>query len=271
MASQKQQDLVGKLREGIKGIQNSDDYKKWLRATSKFYTYSFSNQMLIHLQNENASRVAGFWAWKEMGRSVKKGEKGIAILAPNIKKEQDEKGKEVKTLKGFHVAYVFDISQTEGEDIPEVYHPLKGEAPQGIFDKLCKFLKSEGWPVTFEKMKPGLYGYVSKGAGIRLAEGQSHAQTLATLTHEAGHALLGHVGDHGKTKQEEELEAETASWVICENLGLKTDSTAFTYLAIYAGKEESIEWHERLETSATKAMKVAKKILTALKPKKETA
>lgn len=262
--------LSDEIKTGVAKIQNSEDWKEWLDANSKFWNYSFGNQMLIHCQNPKASRVAGFWKWKEFDRSVKKGEHGIGILAPLMVKETDEKtGDKHQVLRGFRAVTVFDVEQTHGKDLPESpFQPLQGEAPQGMFEAVKVFIESRGYSVSFKDTAEGLYGYVNKKKEIVLKTGQSAAMSLDTLCHEAAHGLLGHLEDKEGTRDQHELEAETAAWIVCRNLGLETRQASFAYLASWGQAEDR---DKKIEKAAMKGCKFAKDILVGISPAKKAA
>jgi len=252
--------LVEEVKAGVAQIQGSEDWKRWLESCSKFWKYSFHNQMLIAIQKPSASLVAGFHTWKEMGRWVKKGEHGIRILAPVMVKVKDENEPETEVVRAirFRAVSVFDLAQTEGKDMPEVSKPLSGEAPEDMLDKVQAYIESQGYTVRLGETPSGVYGYVNISKEIVLKEGEGTAQTLDTLCHEVSHALLGHLEDKGLSRDEKELEAETAAWVVCRNLGLETRDSSFGYLAAWArGKERDT----KLEKAAQRACEVAKKIL----------
>jgi antirestriction protein ArdC len=259
------QDLVSEIKKGISQIHSSEEWKAWLAFGARFWNYSFGNQMLIALQRPRATRVAGFYTWREFGRSIKKGEHGIRILAPliakvKVEKKGSEEDQTISALKGFKVVTVFDVSQTHGEELPALDCGLHGLAPAGIFESLKTFIEGKGYPVRFEELEAGLHGYVNWKKEIVLKAGVSEAQTLDTLAHETAHALLGHVGTN-KPHDEKELEAETAAWIVCTNTGLPTWKSSFKYLATWA---KGPDWGEKLEKAAARACEVAREILTGL-------
>lgn len=256
------QALVKEVKEGVAKIQSSDDWKACLDMSSKFWKYSFHNQMLIMLQKRDATYVAGFYKWKEFSRWVKKGEHGIRILAPLIVKAKGQKnGEEEITLKGFRAVSVFDASQTEGKELPSVFHSLKGSAPEGVFEKLLSFTKNQGYTIGFQEITDGSYGYLNKQKEIVLKLGESTAQTMETLCHELAHGLLGHLTEKELGRDEKELEAETTAWIVCRNLGLETRETSFGYLATWTQEKER---DAKLEKAAHKACEIAKKVLEGL-------
>ncbi len=260
--NEKVQALLEQVKQGVANIRNSEDWKRSLEANAKFWKYSFRNQILITLQRPTATRVAGYHTWLKLGRHVKRGEHGISILAPLLAKKEDKESKEVKTvIRGFRSASVFDLSQTEGDELPTVYHPLVGEAPEGVFAKAKQFIEAKGYLVQFQVMPDGEYGYVDINNRIALKDGVATAQTLTTLIHEISHALLGHLKDKEASRERKELEAETTSWIVCKNLGLETDQSSFAYLAIWS---PSVGRDKMLEEAAQRASTMAKQILEGL-------
>jgi antirestriction protein ArdC len=263
--NEKVQELVSEIRKGISQIHSSQEWKAWLSFGSRFWNYSFGNQMLIAMQCPKATRVAGFHTWREFGRSVKKGERGIKILAPllakvKVESEGSEEGQMVSALKGFKVVTVFDVSQTYGEALPALGRGLDGQAPAGTYESLKTFIESKGYSVQFGELESGLYGFVDRNKRIVLRTGASEAQTLDTLAHETAHALLGHVGSN-QPRDEKELEAETVSWIVCTRMGLPTRESSFNYLATWA---TAPGWGAKLERAGARACEVARKILAGL-------
>ena len=182
--------LIEQLNAG-----HSDMLAAYLRTMARFHNYSFGNILQIARQRPTATHVAGFGKWKELGRFVKKGEKGIQILAPvtgyrRRKDEADEvsETKPVRILIGFRAVYVFDIEQTEGAELPEFGRAITGEVG-GNRDRLIAFLDGQGIRLEFsENIAPALG--VSYGGKIALLPGQSKAEEFTTLVHETAHELL---------------------------------------------------------------------------------
>jgi len=184
--------LIQQLEAG-----KSETLTAYLCAMARFHNYSFGNILAIARQRPTATRVAGFGTWKEMGRFVKKGEKGIQILAPMIgyrrKKEDAEQDSDARAkpqpmLIGFRAVYVFDVAQTDGADLPEFGHNIAGEVGEHR-DRMITFLAQQNIKLEFnEKIAPALG--VSYGGKIALLPGQSKAEEFTTLVHETAHELL---------------------------------------------------------------------------------
>ncbi len=182
--------LIEQLEAG-----QSEALTNYLTAMSRFHNYSFGNVLEIARQMPTATRVAGFWTWKNLGRSVNAGAKGIRILAPIVgvrRKKDKEAEKDItkqneRALLGFRNTYVFDISQTNGVDLPEL-REVSGDPGENI-DRLAAFLKSQGIQLVYnEKIAPALG--MSYGGRIAILPGQSKAEEFSTLVHEAAHEMM---------------------------------------------------------------------------------
>jgi hypothetical protein len=245
---------------------HSEALTAYLTAMSRFHNYSFGNVLEIARQMPNATRVAGFWAWKQLGRSVKSGEKGIRILAPivGVKRKKDEEAEKditkqnTRVLVGFRNAYVFDVSQTEGVDLPEL-REMSGDVGENR-DRLISFIEKQGIALTYtEKIAPALG--MSYGGRIAILPGQSKAEEFSTLVHELAHEML-HKAERrtATTKVVRETEAEAVAFVIAKAVGLQTGSASADYIHLYHGNAsllaESLEVIQ--QTSAV--------ILAALEP-----
>ena len=214
----------------------------------------------------SATRVAGFWTWKNLGRSVKAGQKGIRILAPIVgvrRKKDAEANKDItkqneRVLLGFRNAYVFDISQTDGVELPAL-NEVTGDPGENI-DRLKAFLKSKGIQLVYsEKIAPALG--MSYGGRIAILPGQSKAETFATLVHETAHELL-HRSDRrtATTKTVRETEAEAVAFVVGKAVGLVNEEASASYIQLYKGNASLLA--ESLEV----IQQTASVILAALEP-----
>ena len=253
--------LIEQLEAG-----HSEALTQYLTAMSRFHQYSFGNVLEIARQMPTATRVAGFWTWKNLGRSVNAGAKGIRILAPivgvrrkkDIEAERDITKQNERMLLGFRTAYVFDISQTNGVELPEMER-VAGDPGENI-ERLTAFLNSKGIAVSYsEKIAPALG--MSYGGRIALLPGQSRAETFSTLVHEAGHELL-HKAERrtATTKTARETEAEAVAFVVGKAVGLVNGSASADYIQLYKGNASLLA--ESLEV----IQQTASVILAALEP-----
>lgn len=253
--------LIEQLNAG-----KSDALTDYLTAMSRFHSYSFGNVLEIARQMPTATRVAGFWTWKNLGRSVNAGAKGIRILAPivGVKRKKDEEAEKditkqnTRVLLGFRNAYVFDISQTSGVDLPEM-HQVSGDPGESI-ERLAAFLKAQGIQLVYnEKIAPALG--MSYGGRIAILPGQSKAEEFSTLVHETAHELL-HKAERrtATTKTVRETEAEAVSFVVGKAVGLVTGSASADYIQLYHGNASLLA--ESLEV----IQQTASVILAALEP-----
>lgn len=240
MTTDKAQQLTTKINAAIEQLSNetdtakqSEQYRAWLTAMSRFHRYSFGNQILISLQRPDATRVAGFHAWKDLGRSVKKGEKGITILAPIIRKYDEEKnGETTQTSRvvAFRCATAFAIEQTEGKELPELdcNATTGGEA---LLPALEKAAASLGIQLAYASL-PGSIEGLSRGGAIEIEETLNIHARCGVIAHELAHELLNHKERHAETtKQQRELEAESVAFAVLAHFGARLESRF--YLATY--------------------------------------
>jgi antirestriction protein ArdC len=239
MASNRKDEILDALTDGIAQLTSSGRWQEWLRTQSKFHHYSFRNTLLIMIQSPDATQVAGFRAWQLLGRQVRKGEKAIWILAPVTRKVNEDTGSDgdtrdkARVLCGFKPAYVFDVAQTDGEPLPEVCSLLDGDDVAGVFERLVAVAHSIGFTVEdaeFADSRNGDCTYDLRR--IRVARDRSAVQRIKTVAHELGHAMLH---EHCEDRRLAELEAESVAFVVCANLGINSDDYSFGYVATWAG------------------------------------
>lgn len=242
-ALKKSDDALLELAEALQQGK-SDTLLRYLETLSRFHRYSFGNCMLIALQKPEASHVAGFHRWKQLGRWVKKDEKGIAILAPvlNRKKRDSEAAddgeepeeRRTRTVRGFRVAYVFDVTQTEGKELPEFAH-LGGD-PGDKIDRVVQIITDKGIQVEFVDVLPFNANGCSLGGVVQVVNSLPPPQKFSTLVHELAHELL-HRGDRREktTKTVRETEAESVAYVVCRSVGLDCSTRASDYIQIWNG------------------------------------
>ena len=244
---------IEQLRQALEA-GHSERLKEYLAAMARFRLYSWGNVMLIASHKPNATHVAGFHAWHKLGRFVKKGEKGILILAPIIRKKAENKGEtepdESSVAVGFRAAYVFDISQTDGQPLPEI-GSVNGD-PREYRERLAKFVAEQGIAVEYSDEIAPARG-TSSGGKITLLPGQSPTEEFGTLAHEVAHEMM-HRDERrsSTTKRIRETEAEAVAFVVCSAIGLETGSAAQDYIGLYGGDakllSESLEYVQRTST-----------------------
>ncbi len=241
MANDKTAELLAELAAGVADLQTSDGWARWLEFQGRFYRYSFGNSLLIARQRPDASQVAGFHKWLELGRHVRKGEHGIRILAPCVVKvaaDEVEGSEAERRLVGFRVATVFDVTQTDGAELPEhPCHRLTGEAPERMRDALADFARAAGFTVEFgAELAAGRNGETSTTSrSIKVAGGLAPAQVVKTLAHEIGHALMHSAAILSEIdRPTAEVEAESVAFLVCKRLGLETGGYSFGYVAHWA-------------------------------------
>lgn len=228
----------------------SDTLVAYLKTMSRFHRYSFNNQILIAIQAPDATHVAGFHAWKQFDRMVKKGEKGIAILAPITKvvgttEELSADGtmstKPLRAIVNTKVVHVFDVSQTDGKPLPE-FATVKGDVGEHL-KKLDGFYQKHGVELTFVPFLVGGALGVSRGKKVEVVESLSDAQKFQTGVHEIAHELL-HKDETRRaetTKTIRETEAEAVAFVVCSAVGLDCGTASSDYLHLYGGDREVLQ------------------------------
>lgn len=258
------------LESGIAELFASDKYQQYLDTMSKFHNYSVNNCILIAMQKPEATLVASYSAWqKKFKRQVMQGEKGMTIIAPNPVKRQleqqvfdsegrpvlDAEGKpvmekiEAERFNSFRVVKVFDISQTEGEPIPELVTELTN--PVEDFDDLLDSVKElSPVPIRFDTITTSANGYYSpQKMEIVIKRGLPEEQTIKTLIHEVAHAKLGHGGDEDTADRcTHEVQAESVAYCTCKALGLDTSDYSFGYIAGWSSDKDVKELKASLQT-----------------------
>jgi antirestriction protein ArdC len=254
--------LVQSLEAGYSAVLT-----QYLGAMAKFRNYSFGNIMLIARQKPDATNVAGLRTWNSLGRFVRRGEKGILILAPmvgskrrnddSVEKDADTKASQPR-LYGFRCVYVFDISQTDGKELP-ILTEVQGDV-SGYRERLVKFVETQGITLNYsDKIAPAKG--LSHGGKITLLSGMQPAEEFSTLAHEVSHELL-HRDERRTmtTKQVRETEAEAVAFVVCQAIGLETGTAAADYIQLWHGDANLLR--ERLEA----VQQTAAVILGAISP-----
>jgi len=286
---QKVQEITEKLEQGIKELFESEKYKNYLNTMSKFHNYSFNNTMLIAMQKPDATLVAGFKAWqKNFDRHVKKGEKGIRILAPapyKIKEEQekldpvtgeimlDKNGMSITEeveikIPTFRVVPVFDVSQTDGKELPDIgVNELSGSV-EDYEDFMQALTEVSPVPITYEDIEGEVKGYFhTTDHRIAIQEGMSQSQTVKTAIHEVAHAKL-HDRERNqdidavldKDRITQEVEAESVAYTVCQHFGIDTSDYSFGYIAGWSSDRDMKELKSALDT----IRKTASELITGI-------
>lgn len=270
-------EITKKLEEGVAGIFSSGKYQKFLDTMAKFPQYSLNNSLLIMMQKPDASLVQSYTGWKKMGRFVKRGEKGIRILAPTpfkVDREQERTGQDGRpvldkdgepmketvqiSMVGFKPVSTFDISQTEGEPVPTLgIEELKGNVDH--YASLFEAMKAASpVPVSFEKIQSSAKGYFHTADNrIAIKEGMDEIQNVKTLIHEMAHAKLHNLTaqkerqDGEQTRGSKEVEAESVAYTVCQHYGIDTSDYSFGYIAGWSGGKEMQELKVSLSTIRT--------------------
>ena len=286
-------EIVDSIENGIKELFESDKYRQYLSTMSRFHRYSVNNTMLIYMQRPDATHVAGFNKWRDQfGRNVLKGEKGIRIIAPTPYKKKVE---EIKTdpetnapvldadgkaiieekeirIPMFKVVSVFDVSQTSGKPLPQLAADLSGNVQQyEVFMEALR--RASPVPMEIKPVARDTDGFFSiKAQSITIRAGMSEVQTVCAAVHEIAHAKLHdyehmtELADDGETilvpgeksRNTEEVEAESISYAVCQYYGIETGENSFGYIATWSKGKELKELRASLET----INKTASKLIT---------
>jgi hypothetical protein len=251
--------LMGHLETMVSG----EDWQAFLSLASKFHNYSANNCMLISIQCPTATRVASFNKWKELGRYVKKGEKAISILAPCGFKYEDADGDERFMLRGFKPVGVFDISQTEGDDLDEreITTLLEGEAPAGMWDAISALIEAGGYTISFGDTRPANGVTYLDAKKVVISSTLSPAAAVKTLVHELTHTLQSEQHRKGLSRNILEIESESVAYVICNYFGLASAPYSIGYVAGWSGGKLDV-----VRTTADWVVKTAHTILASVIP-----
>ena len=288
---QQMKEITERLEQGVKDIFTSEMYTMYLRTMAKFHNYSFNNTLLIAMQRPDATLVAGFQAWKnKFNRYVKKGEKGIQIIAPAPIKEVEEREKIDKdtglavlnengepemermeyVIPRFRVTTVFDVSQTDGEPLPllEVNELTASVKDYALLTAAIEQVSPV--PIRFDEIEGEAKGYYSDiEKEICVQTGMGESQTIKTMIHEVAHAML-HNSDLMEQRGEEkdrltkETEAESIAFTVCSALGIDTSDYSFPYVASWASGKELKELKDSMDTIRLTAADFLEKLEAAV-------
>lgn len=285
----KLKELLEQAEQGTKAVFESENYRNYLATMSKFHSYSFRNSLLILMQKPEATHVAGYAAWKKkFNRQVQRGESGIQIVGYSPRKvnvEQEKKdsfgntiigadGKPVmekvtRQVPSYVPVSVFDVSQTEGEPLPQLVNELNGSV-EAYQDLMQAIRDVSPFPVSFEEIQGGAKGFCDPVTQrIVIQQGMSEAQSVKTAIHEVTHADL-HAPEQNliladrTDRRTREIEAESTAFVVCEHYGIDTSDYTFPYLASWSSSKELAELQSSLETIQKQAGDLIDKIDTRL-------
>lgn len=275
------------LEQGVKEVFKSDKFKEYLNTMSKFHNYSIKNILWLQMQNPNAIRIAGMKTWNGLGRKITKGEKSLRILAPYTHKKEmemeklnpktntayvDKVGNPIREKQkvewiSFKAVPVFDISQTNGKELPTLINELKGNVNnyEHMKSSLVEVAKI---PVEFENIENGSKGYYHLVENrIAIKEGMSEEQTIKTIIHETAHSRLHSLDKQKDTPEREsqEIEAESIAFVVSKHFGIDTDDYSFGYVAVWSEKKNL----KQLESSLKTIQKEANSLISEVEEKLE--
>lgn len=282
-----------RLTAAVSALASADDWRSLLRLTSRVHRYSPNNLLLIAAQRPDATCVYGYKKWEEFGRQVRKGERGIAILAPNLTRRRDrdtdrpatddiggvetgdkdsrrrdapDRGADSKpgaVVTGFRVTYVFDITQTDGPELsPTEPQLLDGEAPLGLFSDLLDLLEAAGYSFGYQMLKQGNGRTDFTTREVLIRPDLSGAQTVKTLSHELAHVMLHDPADNPHLSLRPiEVEAESVAYIVTAAHGLPSDVYSVPYVTGWAGGDQRL-----LEQTADRVLSCAATILATTGP-----
>jgi antirestriction protein ArdC len=273
---QRIEDLQAEIETGVAELVAGEGWQRWLTVAAKFPRYSFRNQLLVLRQRPDARVVMGYRAWQALGHQVRRGEQSISILAPCTYKTKT-KGSELeadlsgddhaddkprRVLRGFRVAHVFDITQTDGDAIqpPERPQLLEGEAPAGLWDALAAQVHRAGFTLTRSEIAGSANGVTNFATRtVTVAAHLAPAQAAKTLAHELAHVTM-HTGTEYATgcRGQAEIEAESVGYILCSTAGLHSAAYSFGYVAHWAGGDP-----KALRQTADRVITTARAILEA--------
>lgn len=258
-------ELHQQLEHQVAELVTGEDWRRMLELAARFHQYSWGNLLLIATQRPDATRVAGFQTWKSLGRHVRKGERGIRILAPCRYKVETDDGEDAWRLSGFTAVSVFDISQTDGAELIDVAPQLlAGSGPAGVWDVLAKQVAAAGFMLIRCESADEIGGangrtdYLARTVTVRADV--SEAQAVKTLAHELAHVMLEHeaelsAGCRGRL----EVEAESVAYIVCAHAGVASESYSLPYVARWAAGDPVV-----VRQTAQRVVKVAGAIIDAL-------
>lgn len=258
-----------RLAASVAALTSSEAWGQMLRVAGRFHRYSPNNVLLITVQRPDATLVAGYRAWAQLGRQVQRGERGIAILAPVIRKvdvtDAPESDEGTRKLRGFRVTHVFDVSQTDGKPLPDCGPTLlAGGSPQGLWERLADQVRDAGF--TLDRGDCGqANGYTDHlNHHVRVRADVSAAQASKTLAHELAHVMLHGPEQPHRPRHVAEVEAESVAYVVGAAAGLPTDDYSVPYVAGWASAELDV-----IQEAATRVLTTARQIIERAGPPRD--
>jgi antirestriction protein ArdC len=255
-----------RLTAAVESLVSGEDWQQLLALAARLHRYSPNNCMLIRAQRPDATWLAGYRRWQALGRQVRKGEKGVAILAPIVSRrrpvdtdDETERPGLVRVLRGFTFAHIFDASQTDGPPLPDVAPALlDGDAPAELWEHLAAQVAAEGFALARADCRPanGVTDFFARTVVIR--DDVAGAQAAKTLAHELAHVLLHDGTDAAGCRGRAEVEAESVAYLVCTAAGLDTDGYSFPYVASWAGGDP-----DAVRATADATIGCARRILAA--------
>ena len=245
----RRRELTDKLEQGYAALLDSESYQQYLAVAARFHHYSPSNCLLIMLQRPDATRVAGFRKWQSLGRQVRRGERAIRIFAPMVYRTRDDDSDDEETSRvaGFRAVSVFDVSQTDGAELPEFdfAQRLEGDDDGGLCERLAALAEREGLEVSRapELARGDANGYYT-GPLIWIRPDVSARMAAKTMAHEIAHHFAGHGGALGSCREGREITAESVAFVVLGHYGIDAGAYSFGYLASWA--DDAAQLRERL-------------------------
>jgi antirestriction protein ArdC len=271
--------IHAQLLDQVERLTTSEAWRATLTVAARFHSYSPNNVLLIAAQRPDATRVAGYRAWVQLGRQVRKGEQGISILAPVLRRTDPNTAEPTATtpprglgkdssqpriLAGFRVTHVFDISQTDGPDLPDVRPALlDGASPLGLWSDLYDRVETAGYTIEYADLGEANGRTDFTDHTVSLHTSRSGAQLTKTLAHELGHIELHapEIRPDGMTREMAEIEAESVAYVVTAAHGLFADDYSVPYVTGWAGGDL-----ERIASSAIRVLATSRAILRSAPP-----
>jgi hypothetical protein len=254
-------ELHDQLVRQLQQLVTADDWTAMMHAASRFHGYSARNVMLIQAQRPDATRIAGYGTWKKLGRHVKKGAKGIAILAPCPTRTATDNDETPSTRRvNFRTAYVFDEADTEGEELANVLPVLlDGDAPHAVWVSIAELIEEHGFTIDRRDCSPanGVTRWLDRSVSVR--PGLEPAQAVKTLTHELGHIICDHGTEPRPPRDVAEVEAESIAYIVCAVMGIESDSYSFPYVARWSGGDIDL-----VRATADRVVRRAHEVITQL-------